>query len=89
MLARYELALESNRRPELRRALVEAGARSPRELARAMLAAAGATDPARQAPLLVAYLDGLIFDHLAGAGALALDRGELVAALRDLLGTFL
>jgi hypothetical protein len=54
-----------------------------------MLAAAGATAPERQAPLLVAYLDGLIFDHLAGAGALALERAELVRALRELLGAFL
>jgi DNA-binding transcriptional regulator YbjK len=88
MLARYELALEANRRPELRRVLVEAGTRS-RQLAAAMLAAAGAADPPRQAPLLVAYLDGLIFDHLAGAGGLELDRTELIAALRDLLAAFL
>ncbi|NKZ02364.1 TetR/AcrR family transcriptional regulator [Actinomadura latina] len=87
MLARYELALEATRRPELRAVLVKAGARS-RELAAATLTAIGARDPARQAPLLVAYLDGLIFDHLAGAGSLALTHAELRAALLDLLHAF-
>jgi DNA-binding transcriptional regulator YbjK len=87
-LARYELALEANRRPKLREVLVSAGAR-PRALAEAMLTAAGAPDPARQAPLLVAYLDGLIFDHLAGAGALSLTRDELRVALGDLLRAWL
>ncbi|MES9538807.1 TetR family transcriptional regulator [Actinomadura sp. NPDC000600] len=87
MLARYELALEATRRPELRTVLVRAGARS-RQLAEAMLTAIGAPAPAVQAPLLVAYLDGLIFDHLAGAGALALTHAELKAALLDLLHAF-
>lgn len=87
MLARYELALEANRRPELRTVFDAAGTRS-RALAVAVLTAAGAPDPARQAPLLVAYLDGLIFDHLAGAGALELTRSDLRAALEELLGGF-
>jgi DNA-binding transcriptional regulator YbjK len=87
MLARYELALEANRRPELRRVLTAAGTRS-RELARAMLEEAGAGDPARQAPLFAACLDGILFDHLAGAGGLALGRDGLVAAVRDLLRSF-
>jgi AcrR family transcriptional regulator len=87
MLARYELALEATRRPELRTVFVRAGTRS-RELAEAMLTAIGAPDPARQAPLLVAYLDGLIFDHLAGAGSLALTHAELRTALLGLLRAF-
>jgi DNA-binding transcriptional regulator YbjK len=87
MLARYELALEATRRPELRTVFVRAGARS-RELAEAMLTAIGAPDPARQAPLLVAYVDGLIFDHLAGAGSLALPYAELRAAFLGLLHAF-
>ncbi|WP_225993226.1 TetR/AcrR family transcriptional regulator [Actinomadura rudentiformis] len=87
MLARYELALEATRRPELRAVFVEAGSR-PRLLAEHMLAAIGAPDPARQAPVLVACLDGLLFDHLAGAGALDLTAAELRAALLDVLRSF-
>lgn len=87
MLARYELALEANRRPELHEVLIAEGARL-RALAEAMLAAAGAPQPARQAPLLVAYLDGLVFDHLAGAGALTLTGDELRAAVGGLLRAF-
>lgn len=45
MLARYELALEAPRRPELRAALHTAGSRH-RAVAENMLAAAGAPDPA-------------------------------------------
>lgn len=87
MLARYELALEANRRPELHEVFLAEGARL-RALAEAMLAAAGAPQPARQAPLLVAYLDGLVFDHLAGAGALTLTGDELRAAVGGLLCAF-
>ncbi|MFI0449275.1 TetR/AcrR family transcriptional regulator [Actinomadura sp. 6N118] len=87
MLARYELALEATRRPELRSVFVTAGSR-PRLLAEHMLAAIGVPDPSRQAPVLVAYLDGLIFDHLAGAGALDLTAAELRAALLDVLRSF-
>ncbi|GAA4507104.1 TetR/AcrR family transcriptional regulator [Actinoallomurus oryzae] len=87
MLARYELALEATRRGELRASLVAAGARF-RVIAEGLLAAAGATEPARQAPIFVACLDGLIFDHLAGAGELELTPGELRAALLELLRAF-
>lgn len=87
MLARYELALEATRRPELRTVFVAAGGRS-RAFAEAMLTTIGAADPVRQAPVLVAYLDGLIFDHLAGAGALDLPQEELRVALGDLLRAF-
>ncbi|WAL68851.1 TetR family transcriptional regulator [Amycolatopsis cynarae] len=88
MLARYELALESTRRPELRAVLVEAGGQV-RRLAEDLLAAAGAPDPPGQAPVLVACVDGIVFDHLAGAGALTLSPGELRATLLALLRTFI
>lgn len=87
MLARYELALESTRQPELRAVLTEAG-RQIRQLAETLLTAAGAPDPSKQAPVLVACVDGIVFDHLAGAGALALSPGELRATLLALLRTF-
>lgn len=87
MLARYELALEATRRSELRATLVAAGARF-RAIAEELLTALGAAEPARQAPIFVACVDGLIFDHLAGAGALDLTPDELRAALADLLRAF-
>lgn len=87
-LARYELSLESTRRPELRAALRAVGERY-RELATALLAAAGAGDPPRQGRAFIAYLDGLIYDRVAGAGARPLTAAELHASLADLLRGFL
>ncbi|GAA5055944.1 DNA-binding transcriptional regulator YbjK [Thermocatellispora tengchongensis] len=82
-LARYELALEANRRPELRVIYDRAGARF-RGPAEHMLAAAGSPDPVRHGRQLVAYAEGLIFDAIAGAGATP-TQAELQAGLRDLL----
>ncbi|MFF9075676.1 TetR/AcrR family transcriptional regulator [Streptomyces sp. NPDC014735] len=87
MLARYELSLESTRRPELHAVLVAAG-EAYRALARDLLTAVGACDPPSQAPILVAFLDGLVFDHLAGAGALGLTSDELHRRFLDLLYGF-
>ncbi|MEU5991645.1 TetR family transcriptional regulator C-terminal domain-containing protein [Spirillospora sp. NPDC047418] len=67
-LARYELALEATRRPELR-AVYDAAGRRFRDAARALLAAAGSADPAAHAQGLVALAEGLMFDAVAGAGA--------------------
>ncbi|HVK26598.1 MAG TPA: TetR family transcriptional regulator [Actinokineospora sp.] len=83
-LARYELALEATRRPELRTTLIGLGKRY-RVLAVALLTAAGATDPDRQGPDLVACLDGLMFDSIVGVreyDRIATRRsiGELIAA---------
>ncbi len=88
MVARYELSLESTRRPELRAALVAVGERY-RELASTLLAAAGAADPDRQGRALVAFLDGVIFDRITGAGRVPLDpaafRRTFAEALRGVL----
>ncbi|MCA2185105.1 TetR/AcrR family transcriptional regulator [Nonomuraea cavernae] len=82
-LARYELALEATRRPELRVIYDQAGRRF-RDPAVALLAAAGSPDPVRHARRLVAYGEGIMFDAIAGAGAEpSLD--ELRAAMRELL----
>jgi len=67
MLARYELALEATRRPELRAAYDQAG-RMYREQAIALLTAAGSPDPSRHARLLVAWAAGVPFGTIAGAG---------------------
>ncbi|MEV4078452.1 TetR/AcrR family transcriptional regulator [Nonomuraea fuscirosea] len=84
MLARYELSLEATRRPELRTVLVTVGKRH-QDLAMKMLVAAGAPDPALRAPVFVAFLDGLIFGHLAGTSSLSLTPYELRQTLINLL----
>ncbi|GAA3221636.1 TetR/AcrR family transcriptional regulator [Pseudonocardia petroleophila] len=59
-IARYELALESTRRPELRlRFDAESDALNARS--RAVLAAAGSTDPDRHARQVLAFMEGLQF----------------------------
>jgi AcrR family transcriptional regulator len=67
VIARYELSLEATRRPELREVLVASGA-ALRSAAADLLAGIGATNPQAAAGPLVACLDGLIFDQVAGAG---------------------
>lgn len=84
-LARYELALEATRRPELRQYFDAAGARFRDQLA-ALLTALGSSDPARHMLSLVAWLDGLMFSCVAGtftADVPSLD--EVRAGLRELL----
>ena len=80
---RYELSLESTRRPELRARMIEYGS-GFRVTAEKMLAAAGASEPRRRGRALVAYVDGLVFDQVVGAGA-RLDDADLAAACRDVL----
>ncbi|MFI1497594.1 TetR/AcrR family transcriptional regulator [Streptomyces platensis] len=65
LLARYELALEATRRPELRAVYDRAG-RAFREPMAAMLAAAGSADPERHAMSMVAWCDGILFSCTAG-----------------------
>jgi hypothetical protein len=63
-----------------------------RAQARDLLGRAGATDPDRQGETFVAYVDGLLFDRLVGAGALTAppsgtpaSRADLADAVRTLL----
>jgi AcrR family transcriptional regulator len=83
-LARYELALEATRRPELRQALVASGA-TIRAMVASQFAAAGVRQPCQRAADFVAFLDGLLFDQIAGAGARELTSADLRAAIRALL----
>jgi len=88
--ARFELALEANRRPELRAAYDEMGRRFRAEAAR-LLAASGSAEPERDAWTLIAWLEGTAFYALAGAGTAAappLDvlREQLARLLADLDG---
>ncbi|MCE6997806.1 TetR/AcrR family transcriptional regulator [Saccharothrix sp. S26] len=67
-LARYACLLEATHHHELRGIL--AHGERPRAQARELLSALGARDPERQSRELVAFVDGLVFDRLVGAGAL-------------------
>jgi AcrR family transcriptional regulator len=88
--ARFELALEATRRPELRAAYYEMGRRFRVQVAR-LLAASGSAEPERDAWTLIAWLEGTAFYALAGAGttaAPALDvlRDQLTRLLAGLCG---
>jgi DNA-binding transcriptional regulator YbjK len=83
-LARYELALEATRRPELRDALIASGA-AIRAMVASQFAAAGIRQPGRRAADFVAFVDGLVFDQIAGAGTRNLTSADLAAAIRTLL----
>jgi DNA-binding transcriptional regulator YbjK len=78
LLARFELAFEATRRPELRAAYDELGGRFRADAAR-LLAAAGSAEPDRDAWSLIAWMEGTAFYALAGAGGPAVPSA---AALR-------
>ncbi|RBM10918.1 TetR family transcriptional regulator [Prauserella sp. PE36] len=86
-LARYELALEATRRPELR-AAYDRGGRHLREHAAAVLTKLGAVEPEAHVRTLVGWCEGIAFDALAGAGGEP-SREELAAGARSLLCTVL
>lgn len=92
-LARYHCVLAATHHPELRTVLAHGAA--SRTQARAMMAAAGATDPDRAGDHLVACIDGLLFDRLAGAGSSTAPpagteegRADLTVAVRALLAAY-
>jgi hypothetical protein len=58
-LARYELALEATRRPELRQTLVTTGA-AIRAVVAGLFAAAGVREPHQRAADFAAFIDGLL-----------------------------
>ena len=66
-LARFELALEATRRPELR-AIYDGAGVAFREPARGLMAALGAPDPDRAGRTFIAFCEGVLFDSIAGAG---------------------
>ncbi|WP_194923630.1 TetR/AcrR family transcriptional regulator [Catenulispora pinisilvae] len=74
-LARFELALEATRRPELR-VIYDAAGVTFREPARALVTALGATDPDRHSRTFIAWCEGLLFDSVAGAGSRAVPTRE-------------
>ncbi|MEV7086310.1 TetR/AcrR family transcriptional regulator [Streptomyces sp. NPDC093085] len=66
LIARYELALEATRRPELRAFYDTTGGQFRAPLV-AMMTAAGSPEPERHALSLVAWCDGLMFSCAAGS----------------------
>ncbi|MFI1257974.1 TetR/AcrR family transcriptional regulator [Streptomyces netropsis] len=66
LVARYELALEATRRPELRKIYDEEG-RAFREPLIALMAAAGSATPEQHALSVLAWGEGLMFSCAAGA----------------------
>ncbi|WP_318217641.1 TetR/AcrR family transcriptional regulator [Streptomyces sp. SCL15-6] len=84
-LARYELALEATRRPELRAYFDATGARFREQLG-ALVTAMGSADPARHVLSLVAWADGLMFSCVAGSfSAEVPGPDEVRAGLRELM----
>ncbi|MEU0244468.1 TetR/AcrR family transcriptional regulator [Streptomyces sp. NPDC006235] len=84
-LARYELALEATRRPELRAYFDATGVRFREQLA-ALVTGMGSTDPARHTLSLISWADGLMFSCVAGSfGAEVPSLEEVRAGLRELL----
>ncbi|GGZ42217.1 TetR/AcrR family transcriptional regulator [Streptomyces poonensis] len=89
LVARYELALEATRRPELREVFDTAGKRF-RDPATAMVTAAGSADPVRHMLSLVAWCDGMMFSCVAGSfHATVPTLGQLRDSMRELLGGML
>ncbi|AQW47727.1 TetR/AcrR family transcriptional regulator [Streptomyces violaceusniger] len=85
LIARYELALEATRRPELRE-FYDATGRGFREPLEAMMTALGSTEPRRHARSLVAWCEGLMFSCVAGADHDAVpDRATLRTGFTELL----
>jgi hypothetical protein len=83
-LARYELSLEATRRPELRQTLVTTGA-AIRAFVADRFAAAGVPEPRQRAADFAAFVDGLLFDELAGAGNRELTAPGVRAAIDTIL----
>jgi DNA-binding transcriptional regulator YbjK len=85
LAARYELVLESTRRPALKRDFEAARERFVR-LAETLLRASGCSSPRPHAVQLVALIDGLLLDQLL-ATSFALDRKGIEQAIERQLAT--
>ncbi|MFB9854931.1 TetR/AcrR family transcriptional regulator [Micromonospora andamanensis] len=86
LLARYELALESVRRPELR-VFLAAGTHRVRGVIEQRLAEQGVAAPREVAEATLALVDGLLFAELTAIEGQQRGRPDLEAALARLVGT--
>lgn len=85
LIARYELALEATRRPELRE-FYDAAGRGFREPLEALMTAVGSAEPRRHAQSLVAWCEGQMFSCAAGADHATMpERAALRAGFEELL----
>ncbi|MFF3690621.1 TetR/AcrR family transcriptional regulator [Streptomyces sp. NPDC002187] len=85
LVARYELALEASRRPELREFYDRAGSRFRTPL-NALMAASGSAEPERHALSLIAWCEGLMFSCAVGSYHSAVpSREELRTGFGELL----
>jgi DNA-binding transcriptional regulator YbjK len=75
VLARFELALEATRRPELRSIYDSAGT-TFRDPARGLMAALGSPHPDRDSRMFIAFSEGILFDSAVGAGSRAVPTRE-------------
>lgn len=88
-VARFELALEATRRPELRAVYDTAGRRFREPLVR-LLGAAGSADPERHALSLVSWLEGVMFHSVVGAASgVRLSREQIRASTAEMLNGLL
>ncbi len=78
-LARFELAFEATRRPELRVCYDDMGQPFRTHAAR-LLAGIGSADPEHDAWALIAWMEGTAFYALAGAGATAIPSAAVLRA---------
>ncbi|MFJ8855750.1 TetR/AcrR family transcriptional regulator [Streptomyces sp. NPDC102437] len=89
LLCRYELALEATRRPELRE-FFDATGRQFREPLKALMTAAGSSEPERHTLSLVAWCEGLMFSCAAGSYNRSVpNEEELRTGFTELLGGML
>ncbi|MBO8195945.1 TetR family transcriptional regulator [Streptomyces oryzae] len=90
LVARYELALEATRRPELREHYDRTGMSDFAEPLRAMLGAAGSSAPERHTLSLLSWCDGILFTCTAGSfNAAVPTEEELRVSLREILSGML
>ncbi len=89
MIARYELALEATRRPELRAAYDSVGLEF-REVTSGLLIVLGSARPERHARMVISWVEGAMFYSLAGTGWRDIpSEDQLRAELTELLATLL
>lgn len=86
LLARYELALESVGRPELRE-LLASGTHRVRDVIEQRLAAQAVAAPRELADAAMALIDGLLFAELVAVDGRQRSLEELETALSRLVGT--
>lgn len=83
-VARYELTLEAVRRPEVA-GVLHRGGQAVRSQVAGVLAALGAPDAVQRASILVACVDGVLFDRVVGANAgVPVERDEVLTMVRRL-----